>query len=429
MSLKASVFERLEYVDKPKNKKKKIQVKGSKKWKIKKSKLLEPNGVVDTEIEEVNATSFDLEEDSKDHEASQDFINTIQPAPPKMEDVVQAPIDELQEINLGSVEDPKPALVSKLLTSEEKVVYGHLLKEYKDAINGQVIADFLAARPTLDNEELSYDFPNEEVFVIDENSWHLYFDGAAKKKGVGVGIVFVTPSGGIVPYSFPLLEVYTNNVAEYEVLIIGLEIALEMHIKSLQRKRSHQIEIVHISRSENDKANALAKLVASLTLPDERDIQITIGERHLLTPALERPKQSKEVNVASVYEIEEDLDWCQAINEYLRHEVLPDDTKKKVDVKRRALSFVIDNDILYRRSFDGALLWCLSKDEAQHTISRTHAGICGAHQAGPKLADQVKRLGYYCPTRGWYMQNQYSGQIIDDSNKQYLSKTAVISWG
>jgi len=25
-------------------------------------------------------------------------------------------------------------------------------------------------------------------------------------------------------------------------------------------------------------------------------------------------------------------------------------------------------------------------------------GVCGAHQAGPKLANQIKRLGYYWPT-------------------------------
>ncbi|KAL8140310.1 hypothetical protein V2J09_006331, partial [Rumex salicifolius] len=94
----------------------------------------------------------------------------------------------------------------------------------------------------------------------------------------------------------------------------------------------------------------------------------------------------------------EDLYWHQAIYEYLPHGVLPNDTKKKVDVKRRALRFIIENDILYHRSFDRALLRCLSKEEAQHTLSRTHYGICGVHQVGPKLVDQVKTLGYYWPT-------------------------------
>jgi len=43
-----------------------------------------------------------------------------------------------------------------------------------------------------------------------------------------------------------------------------------------------QIKVKHVPRSENNKEDALAKLAASLTLPDEREIQITVGERHLL---------------------------------------------------------------------------------------------------------------------------------------------------
>ena len=50
-------------------------------------------------------------------------------------------------------------------------------------------------------------------------------------------------------------------------------------------------------RSENDKADALAKLAASLTLPDEREIQITIGERHLLALALDRFDETEETNM------------------------------------------------------------------------------------------------------------------------------------
>jgi len=61
--------------------------------------------------------------------------------------------------------------------------------------------------------------------------WKLYFDGVVKSHGAGVGIVgivFITPASGLIPYSFSLLEICSNNVAEYEVLIIGLELALKM---------------------------------------------------------------------------------------------------------------------------------------------------------------------------------------------------------
>jgi len=46
--------------------------------------------------------------------------------------------------------------------------------------------------------------------------------------------VFITPVGGLIPYSFSLIEICSNNVAEYEAFIIGLELALKMRINQLE---------------------------------------------------------------------------------------------------------------------------------------------------------------------------------------------------
>ena len=54
--------------------------------------------------------------------------------------------------------------------------------------------------------------------------------------------------------------------------------------------------------------------------------------------------------------------------------------------------------MLYRRSYDGILLHCLSNSEAQEVIKEAHDGICGAHQPDPKLKDRLYRHGYYWPT-------------------------------
>jgi len=64
-----------------------------------------------------------------------------------------------------------------------------------------------------------------------------------------------------------------------------------------------------VPRSENDKVDALAKLATSPTLPDEREIQITIGERHLLASAWDHFDETEETNVVSVFEIKEETDW------------------------------------------------------------------------------------------------------------------------
>jgi len=102
------------------------------------------------------------------------------------------------------------------------------------AVKGQAIANFLATHPCPDNEELVDDLPDDEVMLAEIKTWQLYFDRATRSRGAGVGIVFVTPSGGLIPYSFALLEICPNNMAEYKVLIISLELPHEMRIEQLE---------------------------------------------------------------------------------------------------------------------------------------------------------------------------------------------------
>ncbi|CAL8989853.1 unnamed protein product [Prunus brigantina] len=150
---------------------------------------------------------------------------------------------------LISKADPLRYLMSKPVLSGRIAKWSLLLSEFEikfvpqKAIKGQALADFLAAHPTPDNMELSADLPDEEVFTTEALTWQLYFDGAARRNGAGAGLVFITPSGGLIPYSFSLLALCSNNVAEYEALIIGLEIALEMHIDGLQAYGDSQLVV------------------------------------------------------------------------------------------------------------------------------------------------------------------------------------------
>ena len=340
-------------------------------------------------------------------------------------------------VTLVSKADPLRYILPKPVLSGRLAKWSTILSEFEinfvpqKAIKGQALTDFLAENPIPDDMELREGLPDEEVFTVDTSSWQLYFDGATRNSGAGAGIVFVTPSGGLIPYSFHILAICTNNVAEYEALVIGLEVALEMKIQSLEvfgdsllvikqmrgefavkhenlipyyekakglLDQFQDIALNHIPRSKNGKADALAKLAASLTLPEERDIQITIGERHVLSQSMERVEEENTVNLITFLNNANENDWRQPVKDYIQKGVLPEDLKKRVDVRRRAARFVVCNDTLYKRSFDGILLRCLSKEEAEYALKETHAGACGAHQAGPKLSAQLKRLGYYWPT-------------------------------
>ena len=61
----------------------------------------------------------------------------------------------------------------------------------------------------------------------------MYFNGLLMKKWGGVGLVFVSPLGLRMKYMVRIYFLASNNVAEYEALINGLRIAVELGIQWL----------------------------------------------------------------------------------------------------------------------------------------------------------------------------------------------------
>ena len=62
----------------------------------------------------------------------------------------------------------------------------------------------------------------------------MFFDGAFSKEAIGVGVVLVSPTQECIHLSFKLTFKVTNNIAEYEALILGLNTAKKMGIKGLK---------------------------------------------------------------------------------------------------------------------------------------------------------------------------------------------------
>ena len=68
----------------------------------------------------------------------------------------------------------------------------------------------------------------------------MYFDGSLMKKGTGAGLVFVLPLGVHMRYMVHIHFPSSNNVAEYEALINGLRIAVELGIRCLDVRGDFQ---------------------------------------------------------------------------------------------------------------------------------------------------------------------------------------------
>ena len=61
----------------------------------------------------------------------------------------------------------------------------------------------------------------------------MYFDGSLMKTGAGTGLLFISPLGVHVCYMIRLHFAASNNVAEYEALINGLQITIELGVRRL----------------------------------------------------------------------------------------------------------------------------------------------------------------------------------------------------
>ena len=59
---------------------------------------------------------------------------------------------------------------------------------------------------------------NEKIDEV----WKMYFDTAYSKARKGAGIVIISPSNKIYNFAFRLEFEASNNVAEYEALLLGL---------------------------------------------------------------------------------------------------------------------------------------------------------------------------------------------------------------
>ena len=61
----------------------------------------------------------------------------------------------------------------------------------------------------------------------------MFFDGASSSEGVGARVVFVSPCQETISMSYKLEFETTNNVVEYEALVLGLRATKEMGMKEV----------------------------------------------------------------------------------------------------------------------------------------------------------------------------------------------------
>jgi ribonuclease HI len=87
------------------------------------------------------------------------------------------------------------------------------------------------------------------------------------KTGAGAGLLFVSPRGEHMRYAVRLHFPASNNMAEYEDLLCGLKIAIEIGIKRLDVRGDSQLVIDQVRKNasyHDDKMEAYCKAVRAL---------------------------------------------------------------------------------------------------------------------------------------------------------------------
>jgi ribonuclease HI len=73
-----------------------------------------------------------------------------------------------------------------------------------------------------------------DINFISCTSWKLYFDGSTCSSSQGFGIVIISPNGDNFEASSRLSQFCTNNQAEYEALLFGLEILASRKVRHVE---------------------------------------------------------------------------------------------------------------------------------------------------------------------------------------------------
>jgi ribonuclease HI len=139
----------------------------------------------------------------------------------------------------------------------------------------------------------------------------MYFDGSLMKTGAGAGLLFISPLGIHMRYAIRIHFPASNNVAEYEALVMGLRIAVELGVRHLDVRgyshlmidqvmksssyrdpkmeayceevrhledKFHGLELNHVARRYNEAADELTKIASSqTTVPPDVSQEISIN--------------------------------------------------------------------------------------------------------------------------------------------------------
>jgi ribonuclease HI len=167
-----------------------------------------------------------------------------------------------------------------------------IIFEPRGAIKAQVLADFIVEM-TAENGNLI------------NASWILSVDGSSNLKGSGAGVTLEGPDSVLIEQSLRFEFKASNNQSEYEALVAGMRLAVEMGVTELEARSDSQLvtgqvtgnfqtkdpqllkylekvaklikkfksfKLCHVPRDQNSRADLLARLASTKRPGNNRSV-------------------------------------------------------------------------------------------------------------------------------------------------------------
>ena len=316
-------------------------------------------------------------------------------------------------------EYPMKQVLQKPETSRRLMKWTIELSEFdirykpKTAIKGQFLADFFM--------EFTSAEPTENIQApIDLPIWKLSVDGATNAQGSGAGLILTSLEGMDIEYVLRFGFQASNNEAEYEAVIAGLNLAHSLEIDQLEvcsdsqlvvrqiedtyeaksgrmilylkkvwdlLKKFVLVQVRHIPRAENSRADALEKLATA----SQEDLSRSTSVEYLAEPSIDLCDME-------VAQIGFEPSWMDPIWDYITYGRLPDDLKEAAKIRMRSARFTNHKGSLYKRGFFTPIPKCIAGKNTEYVLREVHEGVCGNHIRARALAGKVLRQGYSWPT-------------------------------
>ena len=244
-------------------------------------------------------------------------------------------------------------------------------------------------------------------------------DGASLRTGAGLVLQLKAPIGEVIEQAIHFNFPTSNNEAEYEAIIAGLDFALSVsseniiiridsqlvvgHVngeyKTREKCMTQYVSLInlrlgcllawrleHVPRTSNEKVDAL--VVVPVSLPIKEIVLIPVYYQ------LESSITTNQVNDID----ETGPSWMNLVALYLSSRELLDNIAKAHKIQVQATRLSLINDQLYKRSLGGPYLKCITQQQGHHILAELHDGICRNHPFGRTLAHRAHTQGYYWPT-------------------------------